>query len=657
MEKISKEDSNLHSDINESSMIKNKDVELQVIPNDSENHEIEEKYNKEKDNNNDKEYNDSYSKNNNKSYNELDDKTDQIINKKNFNKKKNAIRKLSYHKEMPKIETWRNLLGIKNDSIHIFDKEDYNNNNKNVYNANNKDNKNIYLNNSHAHFDSNSFKLLNLEEDKTNSNNALDIEPQNSEAEALTDYKEIDYNDFQSEKTMTIILLVTNVAIGFFIIGYNLGVLNTMLDTLKIIFEWSEDDESTLVSIVSSILPIGALIGGVCSGFIASTSIGRRGAILGFDILLILGAGICAIGNTASFICGRFIMGLCVGGYSTVVPVYIKEYVPRNKIGKYGVVNFSFFCFGVVCSFVLGLNLEDDTTPKEEIGSWWRFMIFFPCIIAGINFLFLLISFKRDTPSYLCLNQNNREEAKEALEYIYNDSNEIDIILDNLQALNKYLVEKGCLNGVTYSELFSKKYFSRLLMGILLNVGQQFSGINVFTFYSNSIYLKNEPDVNATLYSSFLSFAEVGGNLISIFLIEKVGRKIIFLIGFSTVLTCLILMTIFYYTDSNVGAHKFIVVAYYFFAGMSTDPIIWILSADLLPEIGVGICASVNWISAIIIIVSFPYMMDSESFGLAPSFLIYTICTTVFLGFMTIFLKETKNKSYLQIEQDYSTWL
>jgi len=85
------------------------------------------------------------------------------------------------------------------------------------------------------------------------------------------------------------------------------------------------------------------------------------------------------------------------------------------------------------------------------------------------------------------------------------------------------------------------------------------------------------------------------------------------------------------------------------------DPIIWIINADLLPDIGVGICSTINWISCIIVIVSFPYMLDSI-LQLQGIFLIYTILTLFVVIFMFFVFKETKNKTEIEIESLYEKW-
>ncbi len=80
------------------------------------------------------------------------------------------------------------------------------------------------------------------------------------------------------------------------------------------------------------------------------------------------------------------------------------------------------------------------------------------------------------------------------------------------------------------------------------------------------------------------------------------------------------------------------------------------MTADLLPEIGIGICAASNWLTVVAVIFSFPYMIPNDGLGLANTFTIYTCITFAYIVFNFLFLKETKNKTYLEIEKQYQTW-
>ena len=461
--------------------------------------------------------------------------------------------------------------------------------------------------------------------------------------------------NFNSIRTKNVVGLVMNAALGFFFMGYNLGSFNVMIVALSVIFEWSEESEMTLIAVGSAIIPIGALVGGILGGFLAS-KLGRRRAIQIIDIVGIIGGLICVIENTGSFIAGKFVMGVSVGGFSSVVEVYIEEFVPTSQAGFYGMFNFMFFSTGVLIAHLLGLPLGHTKEEIDRESNYWRFMVILPCITNLINLLIFQLCYNKDTPYYNYIHVHDENKAIRAYKYIYKDEKEIGINMRTLKNIKKELENKGLRDGITYKELFSRKYLVQLVVGVVINFTQQASAINVFTFYSNIIYVENEPEIHATKYTIMLSAAELIGNTIALFLIERLGRKKFFIIGFSGAVTCLTVEVILYYIGEAAFMHKFIVIVFYLFVGFSTDPIVWILTADILPEIGVGICSSINWITAIAVVISFPYLYPKTSIGLANTFIIYAICTLCGLIFGIFVIKEPKGKSVVQLQKAYQKW-
>jgi len=86
--------------------------------------------------------------------------------------------------------------------------------------------------------------------------------------------------------------------------------------------------------------------------------------------------------------------------------------------------------------------------------------------------------------------------------------------------------------------------------------------------------------------------------------------------------------------------------------GISIDPMIWIYNADLLPDRGVGICTMVNWLTALILIAVFPFMVESK-LQLKWTFLIFSIISLIGFIFALAFMKETKGKVESEIEEDF----
>lgn len=458
--------------------------------------------------------------------------------------------------------------------------------------------------------------------------------------------------DIISIRYLNMYFLVLNSSIGFFFMGYNLGVYNTLSISMDIYFSWLIEYKQTLTSIVSTILIIGCLFGSIISGYMSS-KFGRRKTILIFDIISIIGGGIAVIGNTETYIIGRFIIGLSVGSFSTIIPIYIQEYVPSDLVGKMGMFNFCFFSFGIVISFLIGFPIMIKGSSISSHDSWWRLMTLFPLIFIIINFIIYVLYFIEETPLYSIVHIKNKEKAKASIGYIYKDILEVQYIYNSIEETYK---NSNSNSNQKSDSILNKTYLIRLIIGLVLHIGQQTSGINVFTFYSNNIFLSLEPDVNANLFSFYLSLSELIGNILCIFIIEYIGRRKVLLIGYSAVFICLSLMTLFFWIDILQWSHKYLSIIYYFFAGISTDPIVWIITADILPELGVSICTSSNWLSAIVVIISFPYIYPQQSIGLRGTFTIYSGLTLMYLIFNYLFLKETKNKNYNQIEKEYSKW-
>jgi MFS family permease len=445
-------------------------------------------------------------------------------------------------------------------------------------------------------------------------------------------------------------LLGLNPAGGFFFFGYNLGIFNILQSFALQIFGWEKENETLLISICSTLVPIGALFGAIIAGKIAGTKIGRRGSLILLNFIGLLGNLISIIGGTPAFIIGRLIVGFVSGAFSTIVPLYIKEYLPISIQAKGLMINNTFFAIGVLMGFCLGLNLTELNTPGN---SWWRFMLCFPSLIGFINCFFLFIIYKYETPKFLVLNKDDPESARKALSFIYYDESEIELQINNLKELKKFFQENAEAYDIKFSDLIGPKYKIRFIISIIFNIGQQMSAINVMSFYSNFIYNRYEPEINATIYSLYFGISEVIGNIIAVFIVEKMGRRLNLLIGFFGGFLCLLSMSILYYLEIY-SPQKFIIIVYFIFGGMSIDPIIWIINVDLLPDLGAGTCATVNWIFVIVVVISFPYM--EKAILLSGVFLLYSVCTLFVCIFMVLFFKETKNKSEIEITKNYSKW-
>lgn len=486
----------------------------------------------------------------------------------------------------------------------------------------------------------------NLKEETVLFENA-DFQLSKKNASEIQETKEVKVKSIKFWKS---ILLGLNSSGGFFFFGYNLGVFNILQKYAIDIFGWEKESETLLIAVCSTLVPMGALLGAIIAGKITGTRLGRRWSLILWNLIGLIGNFISIIGDTTSFVIGRLIVGFVCGAFTTVVPLYIKEYLPISIQAKVLMMNNTFFAVGVLTGFCLGLNTTALSTPGD---SWWRLMLCFPSSVGLINCFFFFLIYKLDTPKFLVLNKDDPDSARKALAFIYSDESDIDILLDNLKTLKKFIQEHADAYKITFADLVGPKYRIRFIIAIIFNIGQQMTAINIMSFYSNFLYNRYEPELNATMYTLYFGISEVLGNLFAVLVVEKMGRRPILLIGFIGVFLCLLSMSICYYLEIY-SPQKFIVILYYVFGGMSVDPIIWIINVDLLPDLGAGTCATINWVFVIVVVISFPYM--EKAILLSGVFLFYASISFVVSIFMVIVFKETKNKSEIEITKKYSKW-
>lgn len=528
--------------------------------------------------------------------------------------------------------------------------------------------KNLFIQNNN--FDKINEKEINYNNTLSNTddffNNNYNNNMKDISESQMKEYFDEENKQKSSANKLKMLCLALNASIGFFFIGYNITSLNIIEYYIPLALQWTFEEKTDLFSLCSCMVPLGALFGSIISGKIASGITGRKNSLILFNVIAIIGSLITMIPYTLVFVIGRFIVGFAAGAFSTLVPLYIKEFIPAKNSGKFGMVYFLFYDFGVLIAFLLGLFLPDLGDIKEfydkntyshyindEInGFWWRFIMVFPIFFNVLNIFLYKKFYNNDTPEYLVSQTHQYKEAEKSLKLLYENHDEIMSIIKKIKNIHESTLYSE--DNLRYKDLLSKKYKLRLIIGLVLNIGQQATAINVYPFYSQLIYLKKEPLIDPRIYSFYFCVAEIIGTSIAIFIIEKTGRRKLLLIGLFSVFSCLLAITVFYFMNICY-MHKFIVIFYYFFAGVSVDPLVWIINADLLPDIGIGVCATANWIATIIVILCFPYMLESFLY-LEGTFLIFTVLTFVLFAFVYMFFKETHNKTHKELSHAYSKW-
>src|ERR1700761_3505435 len=253
-------------------------------------------------------------------------------------------------------------------------------------------------------------------------------------------------------------------ALGGLLFGYDTGVVSGALLFLKKDFgglSWFQQE------LVTSLLLVGAVLGALTAGRIAD-QIGRRLTVLITAAVFVVGVLLASFTPTFPvLLIARIIIGLAVGSASMVVPLYIGEIVPPRVRGGLVSLNQLAITVGILSSYLIDYGLSGTGN--------WRLMFGLAAIPAAALFIGML--FQKESPHWL-IRQGREDEARAVLRRVRNDT-DIEAEVSEVRELSQ---REGGIR-----DLVSPKVRPLLVVGVLLAVFQQITGINTVIYYAPTL--------------------------------------------------------------------------------------------------------------------------------------------------------------------------
>ncbi|XP_015961301.1 sugar transport protein 10-like [Arachis duranensis] len=350
-------------------------------------------------------------------------------------------------------------------------------------------------------------------------------------------------------------------------------------------------------------------------------------------------------------IIGRLLLGFGVGFCNQSVPLYLSEMAPPKIRGA---LNIGFQL--MITIEILIANLINYKLAKIKNG--WRFSLGIgavPAIILCLGAIFL-----DDTPNSM-IERGKQEKARKMLQRIRG----IDDVDEEFQELVNASEEAKKVDNA-WKNIIEAKYRPQLVFCSLIPFFQQFTGINVIMFYAPVLFQTLGFGSNASLMSAVITGGvNVVATIISIFSVDKFGRRILFLEGGIQMLLCQIAVGAMIAKEfgvSGVGSFNkgevnlllFFICAYVASFAWSWGPLGWLVPSEIcsleIRSAGQAINVSVNMLFTFIIGQVFLMMLCHLKFGLFFFFGGFVVIMTIFIAF---FLPETKN---VPIEEMNSVW-
>lgn len=275
------------------------------------------------------------------------------------------------------------------------------------------------------------------------------------------------------------------------------------------------------------------------------------------------------------------------------------------------------------------------------------------CAIPTI-LMSVLMFFMPETPSWL-LSKNRKAEAEESMKKLRGDGNNNSHELSEIETELRSQPEFSM--AVLMSAYGKYAHYMPAILAFMLNVLQQFSGINAVMFYSASIFKESKVQFDALWCSLIIAVVQVVVTCFCGFLISRLGRKTLLYLSGGLHTVSLGALGVYYYatqdsTSTNLGAIP-VVCLVVFIIGFSVGwgPIPWLMIPEFTPLMSRSATAAgataVNWLCAFLISKFFAQL--TEAIYKHGAFFLFSFICLLSMIFTYFALPETKDKKDLEI--------
>ncbi|QYR23977.1 sugar porter family MFS transporter [Paenibacillus sp. sptzw28] len=443
-------------------------------------------------------------------------------------------------------------------------------------------------------------------------------------------------------KFVTLVSIVA--ALGGLLFGFDTAVVSGAIGFMQDRFELNEVQVGWAVSS----LIVGCIAGAAASG-VLSDKFGRKKVLIAAAILFIIGSIGSAVPDTFSgYIIARIIGGLGIGITSTLCPLYNAEIAPAKYRGRLVALNQFATVTGIFLVYFVNSGIAGYGNDAWDVSTAWRWM-FGVGVLPGLLFLVLLF-FVPESPRWL-IKQGKPALALPILLRIHGEQLAKQEVMDIKASFNQ---ESGSLR-----QLFKPGLRIALLVGVMLAILQQVTGINAIMYYAPRIFEETGAGTNASLIQTILvGLINFLFTILAVWLIDKVGRKALLLVGSASMTVCLAVIGIAFQTGYTSGPLVLIFILLYVASfAISLGPVVWVLLSEIFPNRirgrATAIASMALWTADYVVSQSFPPMLSGA--GPAVTFWIFGFMSLFTFIFTLRVVPETKGKTLEQIEALWSS--
>jgi len=498
------------------------------------------------------------------------------------------------------------------------------------------------------------------------------------------------------------------VALGGFLMGFDASVIAGVVGFIEDEFALSKLELGWSVSSLTLTATLAMMFAGPLSD-----RYGRRAVLRVAALLFAVSAVASAVApDFLTLVLARMLGGFGVGAALIVAPMYIAEMAPAEQRGRLVSFNQLNIVIGISAAFFSNymiLQLASSTAPWAiglQFDVWaWRWMLGVETLPALIYFVALFGV--PESPRWLTL-KGRDDGARQVLDKVFGQANGEAALGDIRASLDADAQEPAV------RELFTPAMRQVIVIGVVIGVLQQITGINAVFFYAPMIFEQTGVGTDAAFAQAVLvGLTNLAFTVAAMVMIDRLGRRRLLLTGLTGIVVCMFALSYSfalasYRLDANaisampadldreriaeianrtfesdlafrgaaidsVGADAFakheqtlvsaaidvnstlILVAILGFVAsfaMSVGPVMWVLFSELFPNRLRGLAISFVGLinSAVSFLVTLLFPWELASLGSATTFAIYAGFALAGLVFVARRLPETKQRTLEEIE-------
>jgi sugar porter (SP) family MFS transporter len=507
-----------------------------------------------------------------------------------------------------------------------------------------------------------------------------------------------------------IMMIALIVALGGLLMGFDASVISGAVKFIEVDFQLTKLELGWSVASLTLSSTAAMLFAGPISDKYGRRAVLRVAAVL---------YAISAIGSAFApsfllLVIARMIGGLGVGASLILAPMYIAEIAPPDMRGRLVSFNQLNIVIGISLAFFTNYLIlqwsKSDTAWALNMAfanNEWRWMLGIETLPAIIYFFGLF--FVPRSPRWLLMKGKRKEAVQTLMRYTDQDraAAEIDKMV---LAMNMGEQKEG-----TVSDLWKPALRLVLVIGVVVAVLQQITGINSVFFYAPMIFEQSGIGTDASFVQAILvGLVNIVFTILALVLIDKLGRKPLLNFGMAGITICMGLLAYGFYTasyelkadtitalpenidqkllanyvgqtygsdlafmaamDEAIGPklatlHKselitasismnptlilFAILGFVASFAISIGPVMWVLFSELFPNAIRGIAISFVGLinSAVSFLVQLVFPWELDYLGSGTTFLLYGIFALIGLVFIYKVVPETKGKSLEELEE------